>query len=330
MSHAVAVGQSAPLSNQAKSTGFFAMLAVVTAVPIFLLPLHRMEIPSEINNLVLFAWIIAGYGHVMSTLWFGADRDYHAIIRNHWQRMLASLAVLPMIMAAIVLVSAAAAGWAYAFYIVWLAHHYNRQNYGLLSFAAGHDKFGPLPREIGWMLHLTTAAGAIRMVAMPTIYPGMSPLADPVFAHWGWYVAAVPFAIAVMLFAWVVARERRLWRSPTTLLFLTLSLIFFMPSFNTGPHSTSFLPYAMAHGAQYLLIMGVTARQSRFGLWGVLLIAYLVMALGFVAYSITAIPWAQAYVGVVMWHFLVDARLWRLRDPAVRAVVKSRFGFLFG
>jgi hypothetical protein len=34
-------------------------------------------------------------------------------------------------------------------------------------------------------------------------------------------------------------------------------------------------------------------------------------------------------MGVVVWHFLADARLWRLRDPSVRVIVRRRFDFLF-
>ncbi len=317
------------VSSAFKSRGFFALLALVTALPIFCLPFHQMEVPSRWSNVLLMVWIVAGYGHVVSTVWFGIDRDYHPVIGANRARMLGSLAVLPLIMGAIALASAAMAGVVYAAYTLWLAHHYNRQNYGLLSFAAGHDRFGPLPREIGSFFHLTTAAGAIRMVAMPSIYPGMSPFSAPVFAYYAWYVAVILFAAATIVLVRLLLANRRLRQSPTTMLFLGLSYAFFLPSLYSGPSSVSFLPYAMAHGAQYLVMMGVTARQSGFGLLGLGLFAYIAIFLGFVAFNMTGIPWAQIYTGVVMWHFLVDARVWRLRDPAVRAIVKSRFGFVF-
>ena len=53
------------------------------------------------------------------------------------------------------------------------------------------------------------------------------------------------------------------------------------------------------------------------------------MVFGAVAVTMNNAPWAQIYTGVVMWHFLVDARLWRLRDPAVREIVRARFAFVF-
>jgi hypothetical protein len=92
----------------------------------------------------------------------------------------------------------------------------------------------------------------------------------------------------------------------------------------------TFWPYAMAHGAQYLIIMGVSAGRSPQGLAGLVLFMAIAYGLGLVAFLTTSsVPWAAAYTGIVMWHFLVDARLWRLRDANVGAIVKRRFDFVF-
>lgn len=309
---------------------FFASLIMVSAVPLFLLPFHDMSVPAPVNGLIYVVWIAAGYSHVMSTVWFGLDTDYHPLIARNKARMLGSLAVLPAAMAAIALASLAAASWAYAAYTLWLAHHYNRQNFGLVAFAAANDRLGPMPREVGWMFNLTTVAGAIRLVAMPTIYPGgISPFGNPIFAYYGQIVAALFMAAALILLAVIIWRHKAIRRSPLVLVFLGIGFAFYLPALVSGPNSVSFWPYAIAYGLQYLLMMGVVSRGSRLGLAGLGIAAGIALVLGMLVYSMSAAPWAQLYVGVVMWHFLVDARLWRLRDPLVRTVVMKRFSFLF-
>ena len=165
-------GAELPVRDRAVTARqFFALLAVATAGPLLLLPFHSMETPSAWNGAILLAWLLAGYGHVMSTLWFGVDRAYHPVIGAHRGRMLAGLAIIQLMFGAVAVTSLIAASWVYVGYTAWLAHHYNRQNYGLVAFASAHDDMGPMPREIGWFFNLTSAAGAIGMIAMPSIFP---------------------------------------------------------------------------------------------------------------------------------------------------------------
>jgi len=39
-------------------------------------------------------------------------------------------------------------------------------------------------------------------------------------------------------------------------------------------------------------------------------------------------PAILAYMGLVEVHFLVDAKVWRLREPRQRAIMNDRFDFL--
>lgn len=311
---------------------FFATLAVVTIAPLILLPILQIGKSTAQNELVWGIWIIAGYGHVLSTIWFGSDPDYRPVIQENRTRMIASLAVIPMVMAIIALSSQIAWSWVFAAYLVWQAQHYNRQNYGILAFASSHDGLGPLPREVGWIIHLTTCAGAVSMVTMPSIYPqGVAPLPflTPPAALAARLVAIASFATSIGVAAWLVLKDDRLRRSPTTLLFLCLTVVFFLPALLPGRSTATFWPYAMAHGLQYLVITGITALRSRLALSGLLVFLVLATVLGVLASRMTNAPWAQIYTGIIMWHFLADARLWRLRDPTVRAIVRKRFDFVF-
>lgn len=311
---------------------FFGALALATILPLALLPLSNVLLPTGPNELLLGLWVVTGFGHVMCTVWFGLDADYLPIIGAHRGRMIASLVILPLGMVAIALALPGLLNWVLAAYWAWQAHHYNRQNYGVLAFAAAHDRTGPLPREISWLLHLSTGAGALILASMPTIY-GLaappSPIGNVDIAIWrGIAIALLTGAAGLAIY--LVATNARVRSSPTVLLFLFLSVVFYVPGIASDNPIAAFWPYAMAHGAQYLIIMGVTAGRSRRGLAGLIIFIVLTFVLGAIAYSMVTLPWAALYTGIVSWHFLVDARMWRLRDPAVRAIARQRFAFVFG
>jgi hypothetical protein len=318
-----------------RSRHFFAALALATAAPLIALPFYgTIPTPAQgpLTSLVLVLTVVTGYGHVLSTLWFGADPDYAPVVKAHRWRMVASLALIPVAVGAIAFADRAVSAWLYAGFLVWQAHHYNRQNYGVLSFAAANDGLGPLPRDVGLVVNLTTVAGAVGMVTLPSIYHRGLPLLPfqiaPVVLASRWAAIAC-FVAAAGVITRLLWRNMRLRRSPTVVLFLGLSGVFFLPSLLTGAPQVAFWPYAMAHGAQYLVIMGVTARRASPAWPRIAGIAAAAAGVGAVAFRLPTLVVAQGYTGVVVWHFLADARLWRLRDPSIRAIVHRRFDFLF-
>jgi hypothetical protein len=44
--------------------------------------------------------------------------------------------------------------------------------------------------------------------------------------------------------------------------------------------------------------------------------------------SMKAWPLIFVYMGIVEVHFMVDAKVWRLREPQQRAIMNDRFDFL--
>jgi hypothetical protein len=38
---------------------------------------------------------------------------------------------------------------------------------------------------------------------------------------------------------------------------------------------------------------------------------------------------AAIYTGLVMGHFMIDAKFWRMREPMQRGLIRKRFAFLF-
>jgi hypothetical protein len=124
-------------------------------------------------------------------------------------------------------------------------------------------------------------------------------------------------------------RNEQVRRSRTVVQFLGLTGVFFAPSLFPGAPEAAFWPYAMAHGAQYLVIIGVTTRRAPHPWPRIAGVAFAGVGVGAAAFRLPTPVLNQTYTGVVVCHFLADARLWRLRDPSVSAIVRRRFDFLF-
>jgi hypothetical protein len=104
-------------------------------------------------------------------------------------------------------------------------------------------------------------------------------------------------------------------------------------------------PYAavagltLAHGFQYLLIMGLVAGGESDAQRRVLSVMVLFnvallggLALAGASYLHDSTGWSRAlfgaYLGVVMAHFVIDAGLWRLRDEFPRQLLARRVPYL--
>jgi hypothetical protein len=150
-------------------------------------------------------------------------------------------------------------------------------------------------------------------------------------------LAAVAFAVAVAAgLACLAARPRR--PAGFTLAYLT-SLLFSLPVFVFGSPYAAVAGLTVAHGLQYLLLMGLVAAGGgggarRLGRLAVLLdVALLGGALLSVASDQAAAPGAGkilygVFLGAVMAHFVVDAGLWRMREEFPRAFLSARLPYL--
>lgn len=118
-----------------------------------------------------------------------------------------------------------------------------------------------------------------------------------------------------------------------------LSLLFWAPMFMFGSPYAAVGGMTIAHGFQYLLmaslvLAGPRSNSSRLVQLGVgLNVALLAGALLSSASHLHGSPGPLrvlfgAYVGVLLAHFVMDRRLWRLRDPAVRGFLASRVPYL--
>jgi hypothetical protein len=137
-----------------------------------------------------------------------------------------------------------------------------------------------------------------------------------------------------------------------TLFFFT-SVLFFLPVFLSTQMNIAFLSYAIAHGLQYLVFMGVVSAKATDGeqsrsisYGGILTLTVLILvaglafwrvgdlaSFGVIRSSATLTVLANflfgAVLGATMSHFVVDASAWKLSLAPQRAYITKRFDFIF-
>jgi hypothetical protein len=108
-------------------------------------------------------------------------------------------------------------------------------------------------------------------------------------------------------------------------------MVFFLPAILSDNHLIGFGSYAMAHGLQYWIFMVVLAKGSErpWTALPVLGILTILLYAGFVGMASLHGGLRGAYFGVVAAHFVIDAKVWRLREATQRKIVGGRFAFLF-
>jgi hypothetical protein len=278
------------------------------------------------------AWLlfVGSSVHVASTGWLYTLPGVRGYARQHR----AKLVLLPaaLILATAVLAAAlspATMAWFLLPYYAWQFFHFQKQNLGMAALAVSSRRAAPLRPVERRALMTAGYAGIAGLIAHPGLLqlrlnPGLG-LIYP--------VAATVFAGAVA--TGITAMARRPGGGVAYRAVYLTSLCFFGPVFTFGSPYAAVGGMTIAHGLQYLLLIGLVAAgngQLR-GRTIRLATACNVALIGGVALSAASHLHGAAfagrlafggYLGAVMAHFVIDASLWRLRDPFPRAFLASR------
>jgi hypothetical protein len=122
-------------------------------------------------------------------------------------------------------------------------------------------------------------------------------------------------------------RRLELARSPVALATLVGAAVFFLPALMPGGAGAVFWSYGIAHGAQYLIFMLVLAWQAPDRAIALARLSAGVMVGGVFFLQMVAQLSETAQLGLVFGHFLVDAKVWKLRG-AQQSPIPTRFAFL--
>lgn len=323
---------SAAATAASTSRRFFVLLGLVTLLPLIGMPLYSMfESARFPGGLVVLA--ITGPMHVAASSFFYADREFWPVLRESPLRCFWSLAWAPLGMLAAGLLVAAAIGGPWAQMIVvglqslWLFYHYQRQNFGLISFVSTSVGCGRVPPRVDTALNVAALGAWISMIGVKGFcyHDQLLPIPIPLIL---WRGGTLVYIAAALLLASTVYREPRLRQNLWLTGALVIGLAFFLPAFWFRDLALAFVPYATAHGAQYILMMSVLSGRSSRGWMALLTMCILAVTLGYAIDFSRGWPVVLALTGFVQVHFLLDAKVWRLREPRQRAIMNDRFDFL--
>jgi hypothetical protein len=274
--------------------------------------------------------------HVAATAWFYTVPDVRAHMRQRRGRYLWwPLALMTGAGAIAVLVPRAALYWLLLPYFGWQFFHYQKQNLGIAALAAASRQLGPLRRTERRVLTAAGLAGIAGLLARPSL------LQIPVRPVWSlmFPVAAIAFGVSVAAGVGCLAVRSRTQRPAAFCAVYLTSLAFSLPVFLFSSPYAAVAGMTIAHGLQYLLLMGMLAAGGRCGirrtaeLTALCNIALLGgTALAVASDQLTARPAERVlfglFLGAVMAHFVIDAGLWRMREEFPRRFLGSRLPYL--
>jgi hypothetical protein len=227
-------------------------------------------------------------------------------------------------------------------YFGWQLFHYQKQNIGMTALAASSGRVRGLQAAERRPLLVAGWAGTAALITRPAML-GLRlapwPIAGVIFL-----LAATAFVVSATAGVVELARRPRVQRPAGFCVAYMTSLLFFVPAFVFGSPYAAVGGLTIAHGLQYLLLVTLIAGGDQASAAGsrlsrVMRLALLAnvafiggAALSGASHLHDAGPAGRlifgAYLGVVMAHFVIDAGLWRMRDPLARNFLITHLPYL--
>lgn len=295
------------------------------------------------------AWLffVGSSVHVAATVGLFSFAGVREHARHHAGRYLVMPGSLLMAaMAASLVLPSQAMSLLLLGFFMWQFWHYQKQNLGLASLAMASARLPALSRVERRCIGASGVGGILALVAHPSILQLVAWRPGPSLAAATHLVAELVLAgCAVTATACALRRWRAAAATPAAITVTLLAVLFPVPLVLTSSPYAALGGLTLAHGLQYLLLVGhvmagpPTHRGASPSPTVLVAVAALVVAAaGALATAshlhggrdATARLLFGAYVAAVMTHFVVDAGLWRLRDEFPRRWLGVRIPQLLG
>lgn len=332
---------------------FLLFMALATLGPIALATAHlnlQGGFSLAGNALRLFELLAAP--HVFTTLYLLVDmRELAGVPRPFWTLLAVPLGLMA-VTAAVLLASPLWMVTAFMLFYTFLGMwHFGRQNFGVVAFATRIAHRRPLDRFERNALNAGNVAGLLAgyhifAPVLFTLKPQTWPLdlagIDPVFSLL-WYGGIAIYAVLIPLTVYRIATQWTRYE-PLSLAILLGCIFFFLPTYLSTDPLIALVSWAVAHGLQYVLILGFHAagrasdRRGLRALWPLLLFTGVVIG-GVVVWRVsgrlqmdgddTEVRLAVAgVVALTLAHYWVERYLWKFSSPERRAWLEQSFRFL--
>jgi hypothetical protein len=304
--------------------------AVGTAV---VLAPTRSTTPLQSLSWLLF---LGSSVHVASTGWLFTLPEVRKHAAIHRARYITVPLVLVLATGLVAsLLSPRELEWVLLPYFSWQFFHFQKQNLGLSALAASSHGARPLSKTERRALMGSGAAGILGLIAHPSLLQLHVHVPTGVLFP----IAGSLFAAAVIVGLAAFSRRPRRDRPAGVWAMYVIALLFSLPVFAFASPYAAVGGMTVAHGFQYLLLLGLVAAGTGQGSTRGLRIAMLcnvALVGGALLSGASHLHESDtvgrfvfgAYLGVVMAHFVVDAGLWRMRDAFPRAFLSSHVPYL--
>lgn len=313
---------------------YLAAVLAVTLVPFVVVVLAAPPAGTRPASGLVWLLFVGSSMHVASTAWFYSVPEVRAHMRRHPTRYLRVPVALVLGCAALApVLSVRQLAWVLLGFFAWQFVHFQKQNLGVAALAARALRTAGLTRTERRALVAAGAGGVLGLLG----HPELLQVTGARRFDWLHVAGAVLFAGAVL--AGIVAAARRRDRRPVFVAVYVVSLVFFLPVWLFASPYAAVAGLTIAHGLQYLLLVGLVAAGPRrdgpstLSLLVLLNVALLLgLALNLMSHLHDGNALGRAvfgcYLGLSMTHFVVDAGLWRLRDEFPREFLSRRLPFL--
>jgi hypothetical protein len=245
---------------------------------------------------LVFLLFVGSSSHVASTGWLFTLREVRAYAAKRPLRYVVAPAVLILLGALLAaLLTPSQLDWLLLAFFAWQFFHFQKQNLGMAALVASTTNVRPLKRCERRAIVAAGVVGVAGLMASPELLQlKLHGRGTGLFT-----LSAVAFDVVALVGTAMLLHRPASERPPTFCAAFLVALLFFAPVFVFRSPYAAVGGMTIAHGMQYLLLVGLIAgAKARDG---------------------------RRSIGLAT---LCDAGLWRLRDPFPRAFLSSHLPYL--
>lgn len=285
------------------------------------------------------AWLLflGSSTHVAATGWFSTVPSFRRQARRHRDRyVIAPVVTVALCGGLAAVLSPSVMAWVLLVFFAWQFHHFQKQNLGLVALGATSAGVTGLKRSERHAVMAVGWCGIGALLARPGLLQlHVAPVGGDLFP-----TAASGYALAATAGLVLLVRRQRVERPLGFCAMYLTTLVFPLPIFLFRSPYAAVAGMTIAHGLQYLALVGLVAlgaepggRRTR----STVLLCCVALAggtlLSVLSHLHNATPSLRilfgVYLGLASSHFIVDAGIWLLRDAFSRGFLTGRVPFLF-